>query len=660
MNSDDVPSPPADLASEQGAAPAVTVKVVYTSLRKQQGKPADAKPSVIRIADIENIKEPKDFKKNMEPKAPKQPKALNIAKEIVEAKESKGSSTPASAEEAPKAAIKKPMSPKPKPTTHAQATIEPMLRTARPPPQERKPVQRPAPVKPMSEWQLVQLEVEQLRIRFPDLVQSATTEGIRLELTVPVIDPEFPFDLDAVRLRIDVPKAYPTAAAPTFFLLNLDIPPVLKSKFKSNMDASARTLVGQQALRPMMRFLDKNLEMMLTPPTVNAGFKFVPVPASSSVSGSPEPVQPRVIEAPSGTVEYRKTDDQPYEDLDMPAEYYEAMRQLNISTAESKVRSQSSFIDEGEGEGEVYSLPLRMRFKPADRLRIEPVSRAAMAGSIQIQLADVRMKGIGLLVLSQLGVLMRCDRCRTATPIDDLRPDVDRIYKCSKCATQSTLHFRMDAMHMDNFTAGYLRCRNGHPADLLPSTMQATCGQCAPEDPIGGSLKIERVQVGESVTFRCPSCHVEAFLKFGRVDWIQLPGLMDSASRPKRGAVPKLPTQVGDPLPDRGTCKHYRKSFRWFRFPCCGRAYPCDLCHDEDASNAGHTAEWAQRQICGACSREMSVTQKECACGAEPASTRHSAHWEGGKGMRDQSQMSKKDNKKYRNLTKPIKAKTSK
>ncbi len=26
----------------------------------------------------------------------------------------------------------------------------------------------------------------------------------------------------------------------------------------------------------------------------------------------------------------------------------------------------------------------------------------------------------------------------------------------------------------------------------------------------------------------------------------------------------------GEPLPGLGTCKHYRHSYRWLRFPCCG------------------------------------------------------------------------------------------
>lgn len=28
-------------------------------------------------------------------------------------------------------------------------------------------------------------------------------------------------------------------------------------------------------------------------------------------------------------------------------------------------------------------------------------------------------------------------------------------------------------------------------------------------------------------------------------------------------------------LPNRGTCKHSKFSYRFFRYPCCGRAFPC-------------------------------------------------------------------------------------
>lgn len=39
-----------------------------------------------------------------------------------------------------------------------------------------------------------------------------------------------------------------------------------------------------------------------------------------------------------------------------------------------------------------------------------------------------------------------------------------------------------------------------------------------------------------------------------------------------------------------------------FRFPCCGRTYPCDVCHDE---NQDHPMELATRMICGYCAKEQ-------------------------------------------------------
>lgn len=74
---------------------------------------------------------------------------------------------------------------------------------------------------------------------------------------------------------------------------------------------------------------------------------------------------------------------------------------------------------------------------------------------------------------------------------------------------------------------------------------------------------------------------------------------------------PKDPNiQEGMPLPDFGTCKHYKHSYRWLRFPCCGKAYPCDVCHDK---NEDHEMVFANRMICGHCCREQ-VSFKKSFC----------------------------------------------
>jgi len=109
--------------------------------------------------------------------------------------------------------------------------------------------------------------------------------------------------------------------------------------------------------------------------------------------------------------------------------------------------------------------------------------------------------------------------------------------------------------------------------------------------------------------------------------------------------------KIGQPLPDEGTCKHYRKSKRWFRFPCCQRVFPCDVCHEENNRDF-HEILHANRMLCGNCSREQPISEKPCVCGAIPAGAKSTAHWEGGKGMRDVTRLSKNDVKKHRGQAK--------
>lgn len=135
--------------------------------------------------------------------------------------------------------------------------------------------------------------------------------------------------------------------------------------------------------------------------------------------------------------------------------------------------------------------------------------------------------------------------------------------------------------------------------------------------------------------------------------------------------------QLGRPLPADGTCKHYKKSYRWFRwvscdiavkkknqlhelrkfgsykpnstcwhkkfgifprFPCCGKCYPCDICHEEKEGD--HEMLLATRMICGHCCKEQPFAMDK-ACVACKQSMTHvrTQHWEGGKGCRDRIKM---------------------
>ena len=110
---------------------------------------------------------------------------------------------------------------------------------------------------------------------------------------------------------------------------------------------------------------------------------------------------------------------------------------------------------------------------------------------------------------------------------------------------------------------------------------------------------------------------------------------------------------VGGGLVNNGVCKHYSKSFRWLRFPCCGRAFPCDICHEE-ANVDGHEMEWATKMICGFCGKEQQASNTECV-GCRQATTKsRSAHWEGGRGCRDSMRMSKNDSRKHAGKSKTV------
>jgi uncharacterized CHY-type Zn-finger protein len=149
------------------------------------------------------------------------------------------------------------------------------------------------------------------------------------------------------------------------------------------------------------------------------------------------------------------------------------------------------------------------------------------------------------------------------------------------------------------------------------------------------------------------------------MDQVKLVKLTPNIIQPSQLALKKkkekqdLGIIVGQPLPNNGACSHYKKSYRWFRFPCCGKVYECDLCHEEKKKD-DHEMVWANRMICGFCSREQPFSQtKACSCGKEL--TRKDSHgfWEGGQGMRDQGRMARRDSHKYKGLSKTKSQKSS-
>ena len=107
--------------------------------------------------------------------------------------------------------------------------------------------------------------------------------------------------------------------------------------------------------------------------------------------------------------------------------------------------------------------------------------------------------------------------------------------------------------------------------------------------------------------------------------------------------------KVGSPLPQNGACKHFKKSLRWLRFPCCGKAFPCPICHDNSECPAAGIGMQAKHMLCGKCAAEQPYANKPCIrCEFGLGMGKRRSHWEGGLGLRDTSTLSKKDSRKHK------------
>lgn len=122
-----------------------------------------------------------------------------------------------------------------------------------------------------------------------------------------------------------------------------------------------------------------------------------------------------------------------------------------------------------------------------------------------------------------------------------------------------------------------------------------------------------------------------------------------------RQKVPQRPITPGQPLPDLGKCKHFRKSRRWLRFSCCGKAFACPICHEMSGCPAAVFGIMASRMICGSCSREQNFANGQCLfCSFNMVKSASASHWNAGEGGRDRGTLSKKDRKKYAGANKTV------
>ena len=510
----------------------------------------------------------------------------------------------------------------------------------------RKPVSRPKP-KTEKDGDLRGVEIKQLQIRFSPtgftMKKKAEDDSVTINCVMPITDPDFAYDLESIRLEIGLPRAYPGTKSspirPTFSLLNSDIPSAIIGRIERNLKWGLNSLEGGVLVcRPMLRYLEDNLEKWMVDDVRESAFKFV---------------KPSEIKVTQKCEESGDSESAESESEDEDEDYMDPQSKLQQSQ-QSQISTQSN-----------------SRYSRGDWIAPPPVTDQSSVGGIAytLKLIFSTVRGIDLLTSQKLTFLACCDRCKFNFPVEELRPFVDRIEHCPKCTNQTKFYYKSQLVTPgadfedgdgDEYEGllGCVRFLRAKPVDLLPSLYQCACSRCFGSEEGGNessssSCKIEKVKIGENISYSCFNCHQKIRFQIDRIEW-QEADIISGSSVNKTKAKTKVSGHtltVGNPLPLNGACEHYKKSFRWYRFPCCGQAFPCDECHAKDPVAKDHPVEWANRFICGFCSREQSISVKECPeCGKNTSASgrKFTAFWEGGKGARNQILMSRKDSKKYK------------
>ena len=257
----------------------------------------------------------------------------------------------------------------------------------------------------------------------------------------------------------------------------------------------------------------------------------------------------------------------------------------------------------------------------------------------------IELHGIELLELTTLNLTIKCERCKDTMDFTGLKSNTLQTSSCKKCAAFLTVTFRHELIHANAIRAGFLDLEGCTIIDLLPSTFMPTCSSCSTAYPSPPGFICVR---GSTITNPCRTCHQRMSISIPSVRFLRITSASATSATGPRRKREVLGLVTGTELPDRGRCRHYAKSYRWFRFSCCDRVFPCDRCHDEKEE---HPNEHANRMICGWCSREQAYRPEECAfCGRGVVGRRGKGFWEGGKGTRDRVRMSRKDPRKYKRV----------
>ncbi|XP_069758853.1 uncharacterized protein [Narcine bancroftii] len=543
----------------------------------------------------------------------------------------------------------------------------------------RPPVPRPAMVKDevkLTELtqevarQLRETEISQLLKRFPkdQLIIQESEDGKQTfyRIVVEPTDPDWPFDLKEMDIQICFPDDYPLEVFTLDIPEDQDLPASMGRHVCSASEEWLRAkhatnrLTGKLELlfRPYLRWLDRNLEKLFIEgarkikrelDTEKSGIRFVPF----------QELQPRL---PAAQVLQTTEESLCPQNEDPVKRLSQQLQQTKFAEAESpEMSGTGSEVSSGEEMDSSSRTDVSRRHKPlpagngSGQLPIDSNSKGLPKGT-ELRFVGFQLgEGTATLAAQQITMTLKCSRCKARADLTVSQKHPSSII-CAKCNIDISVSFQPTLLHRNSDVMGYLDLHGGVPVDFIlqDSHFSVGCLNCSKEEALKDLL------YGRYKETNCLHCHGKLGVLVEAVQFYQMNTQSQdeidnkNAVHRNRKRQPRGSTiQLGKPLPEFGTCVHYKKSCRWLRFQCCGKAYPCDLCHNDSQDHLMEMAAW---MICGFCAKEQPYSNgKPCAgCGAMMTKGSHTSHWEGGQGCRNQVKMSRKDKQKYANSAKTV------
>ncbi|XP_045156477.2 uncharacterized protein LOC123522982 [Mercenaria mercenaria] len=519
--------------------------------------------------------------------------------------------------------------------------------------------------------ELRETEIKQLKRRFPaDKLQvvTETEESARFIFTFFPTDPDWPFDVKSFDIQVEFGQDYPLKLFTVSVPLDQDLPATVQRYIEVSLqewvqkkeEEQEKKNIVELLFRPFLRWMDRNMETVVTEGLKQlrreltakaAGLQFIPArelqkdtdhqaSSESEDTCTSEMVSEKDSRRP---VAYRKTD--------YVEEVYEAPTHSSDGSADDDSDDDDD-DDEGSDDGHEE---VGDHDKVHQRPLIDPDTERQ---GTEMSFRNMQIWYCTTIMLEKLRLTVQCERCKNKTDFVTPPNRVNSV-ACSKCNNTQLVVFRPVLTHAYSSTFGYLDLDGCAAFDVILQDCHFSlgCVMCSRD------ILVKSFTAGRVMEVWCRGCHSKmkfaadsvklAVLTTDGIDKAKFSGKIHTVGVKKNQRVLKDPAiQEGNPLPNNGACKHYKKSFRWLRFPCCGKTYPCDICHDDKED---HEMKFANRMICGFCCKEQPfAAERPCTSCSSALTKVRSSHWEGGRGCRDKIAMSRSDERKYANMNKTL------